>query len=120
MRLSTASTLLAATVVSGATLQARHHCFDFDSVCGPWTLTLDGSSWSLGIDCRNNNGANVHSKINMNECLGNAGGKLVSGGKYVIQSPAYAASNVILKKHPQKPHQFFLSVFLFSLFIFKG
>ncbi|KAJ3494452.1 hypothetical protein NLG97_g4067 [Lecanicillium saksenae] len=79
MRFSTISTLAMASAAAGASLQARHYCSGFDDSCGPWNLTVDGNSWTMGMNCTNISGGQTYSEINLDHCLGNSFGKLVSG-----------------------------------------
>lgn len=81
---STLTALFLAAAAAGAALESRvHHCEGFDDVCGPWTLTIDkgNHSWMMGMNCTNNAGKQQWSEINLNECIGNNFGQLVSGDK---------------------------------------
>ncbi|KAJ6787187.1 hypothetical protein PWT90_05575 [Aphanocladium album] len=89
MRLTSISTLATAAVAAAATLQERKQCFGFDDHCGPWNMTVDGRDYKMSMNCPNDKGEQVWSEIDLNECLGNSWGKLVSGAGFKYTCAKY-------------------------------
>lgn len=82
MFVSALFTLAVASTAAAAALEQRGTCTGFDDHCGPWNMTIDGHDWHMSMYCKDSKGTDVYNKIDLNECIGNAWGQLVSGGKY--------------------------------------
>lgn len=85
---STPATALLVVYATAMTIAKRETCSGSDDSRGPWTLAISDSSWIMEMDCADGQGNQNHTTMDLNECIGNSWGKLVSGEKYGIHSPA--------------------------------